>query len=88
MSLAVGRAPEEERAGVVSTCSGFFDLAQAGGGALLGVVAAGFGYRPAFGCGALAALIGPAILRLRVARPGRAAAVHEEPDAYLPPGAD
>jgi MFS family permease len=49
MSLAVGRAPEEERTRVVSTFSGFFDLAQAGGGA---------------------------------------APVLDEPEAYLPPGAD
>jgi MFS family permease len=88
MSLAVGRAPEEQRARVVSTFSGFFDLAQAGGGALLGAAAAAFGYRAAFGCGALAALVGLTVLRLRVARPVRAADVRGEPAAYLPEGAE
>jgi predicted MFS family arabinose efflux permease len=88
MSLAVGRAREQERAQVVSTFSGFFDLAQAGGGAVLGVAAAAAGYRAAFGCGALSALLGLLVLRLHVTRPGRAVPVHDEPDAYLPPGAD
>jgi len=88
MSLAVSRAPEEERARVVSTFSGFFDLAQAGGGAVLGAAAAAFGYQAAFGCGALAALSGVLVLRLRVTRPSRDVDVRDEPEAYLPPGAD
>jgi predicted MFS family arabinose efflux permease len=91
MSLAVGRAPEEERARVVSTFSGFFDLAQAGGGAVLGAAAAELGYRAAFGCGALSALLGLAILRLRVTReptPAPAEPVGLEPAAYELPAVD
>jgi len=88
MSLAVGRAPEEERTSVVSTFSGFFDLAQAGGGAVLGATAAAFGYRAAFGCGAVAAVLALGFLRLGLTRSTRAAPVRDEPAAYLPPGAD
>lgn len=93
MSLAVGRAPDHERARVVSTFSGFFDLAQAGGGAVLGLLAAGLGYRAAFGGGAVAALASMLLLRLRVARPERSAPrvphpVSDVPDAWAPPGAD
>jgi MFS family permease len=91
MSLAVGRAPEEERARVVSTFSGFFDLAQAGGGAVLGAAAAELGYRAAFGCGALSALLGLAILRLRVTRtptPAPAEPVTLEPAVYELPTVD
>jgi MFS family permease len=90
MALAVGRAPEAERARVVSTFSGFFDLAQAGGGAVLGVAASALGYQAAFGCGALTALAGLLVLRLRVARGDDGAGQHvdDEPEAYLPPGAE
>jgi MFS family permease len=88
MSLAVGRAPEEERTRVVSTFSGFFDLAQAGGGAVLGVAATVLGYRAAFGCGAVAALLALGFLRLGVTGSAPAAPVGDEPEAYLPPGAD
>ena len=88
MSLAVGRAPEEERTRVVSTFSGFFDLAQAGGGAVLGAAAAAFGYRAAFGCGAVAALLALGFLRLGLTRSARTPPVRDEPAAYLPPGAD
>jgi MFS family permease len=88
MSLAVGRAPEEERTSVVSTFSGFFDLAQAGGGAVLGAAAAAFGYRAAFGCGAVAAVLALGFLRMGVTRSARTAPVRDEPAAYLPPGAD
>jgi MFS family permease len=88
MSLAVGRAPEHERARVVSTFSGFFDLAQAGGGAVLGLLAVGFGYRGAFAGGAVAALISLIVLRLRVARSGADGEVRSEPEAWAPPGAE
>jgi len=93
MALAVSRAPEAERARVVSTFSGFFDLAQAGGGAVLGVAASALGYRAAFGAGALAALAGLLVLRLRVARPSAhdrtgGEQIEGEPEAYLPPGAE
>ena len=88
MSLAVGRAPEKERTSVVSTFSGFFDLAQAGGGAVLGAAAASFGYRAAFGCGAVAALLALGFLRLGLTRSASTAPVRDEPAAYLPPGAD
>src|SRR3954453_2856882 len=71
MSLAVGRAPEEERTSVVSTFSGFFDLAQAGGGAVLGATAAAFGYRAAFGCGAVAAVLALGFLGLGLTRSAR-----------------
>jgi MFS family permease len=89
MSLAIGRAPDTERARVVSTFGGFFDLAQACGGGLLGILAAGLGYRAAFAGGALAAILALAMLRLHVARPdGRRVRVETEPEVWAPAGAD
>ena len=56
--LALGGAPESERASVVGTFSSFFDLSQGLGSLLVGAVAAGFGYRGAFGAGAVFAAVG------------------------------
>jgi MFS family permease len=61
--LALGGAPDTERASVVGTFSGFFDLSQGLGSLIVGGVASFAGYRGAFGVGALAAAIGVIGLR-------------------------
>lgn len=69
--LALGGAPEAERASVVGTFSGFFDLSQGLGSLLVGAVAAGAGYRGAFGAGAVFATAGCTAILVRVGRRGR-----------------
>lgn len=96
MAMAVNRAEEHERAGVVGTFTANFDLAQGLGGFVLGAVAAAAGYRAAFAGGAVCALAGFALLRLRVAppagarrgRPHEMQEILEEPEAWAPPGFD
>lgn len=56
--LALGGAPESERGSVVGTFSSFFDLSQGLGSLIVGLVAAGAGYRGAFGAGAVFAAVG------------------------------
>jgi MFS family permease len=56
--LALGGAPETERGSVVGTFSSFFDLSQGFGSLIVGLVAAGAGYRGAFGAGAVFAAVG------------------------------
>jgi len=56
--LALGNAPETERGSVVGTFSSFFDLSQGLGSLIVGLVAAGAGYRGAFGAGAVFAAVG------------------------------
>jgi MFS family permease len=56
--LALGGAPESERGSVVGTFSSFFDLSQGLGSLIVGLVAAGVGYRGAFGAGAVFAATG------------------------------
>jgi len=56
--LALGNAPETERGSVVGTFSSFFDLSQGLGSLIVGLVAAGAGYRGAFGAGAAFAAVG------------------------------
>jgi len=56
--LALGNAPETERGSVVGTFSSFFDLSQGVGSLIVGLVAAGAGYRGAFGAGAVFAAVG------------------------------
>ncbi len=56
--LALGGAPESERGSVVGTFSSFFDLSQGLGSVIVGLVAAGAGYRGAFGAGAVFAAAG------------------------------
>jgi MFS family permease len=56
--LALGNAPETERGSVVGTFSSFFDLSQGLGSLIVGLVAAGAGYRGAFGAGAAFAAAG------------------------------
>jgi MFS family permease len=56
--LALGGAPETERGSVVGTFSSFFDLSQGLGSLIVGLVAAGIGYRGAFGAGAVFAAAG------------------------------
>ncbi len=63
--LALGRAPDSERASVVGTFSSFFDLSQGLGALIVGGVAAAAGYRGAFAVGAVAAAIGLLALRTR-----------------------
>jgi MFS family permease len=91
MTMAVNSASEHERSAVVGSFTAFFDLAQGTSGFALGAVAAAAGYRAAFGSGAGFALLGLALLRLKV---GRVPPVHHhptsdilaEPDAWMPPG--
>jgi len=56
--LALGGAPESERGSVVGTFSSFFDLSQGLGSLIVGLVAAGAGYRGAFGAGGIFAAFG------------------------------
>lgn len=63
MSLAVAGVPAGERGSVMGTFTAFFDLAQGVGGALLGLVAAGFDYEGAFIVGGLLSAAGVAVLR-------------------------
>jgi len=63
--LALGAAPDTERASVLGTFSGFFDLSQGLGSLIVGGVASFGGYRAAFAAGAVAAAIGVIGLRLR-----------------------
>jgi len=56
--LALGNASETERGSVVGTFSSFFDLSQGLGSLVVGLVAAGAGYRGAFGAGAVFAAAG------------------------------
>ena len=94
MAMAVNRAEEHERAAVVGTFTAAFDLAQGAGGFVLGGVAAAAGYRASFAGGGVCALLGLALLRLRVAPPAGTPERHDtheilaEPDAWAPPGFD
>jgi MFS family permease len=63
--LALGGAPDRERASVVGTFSSFFDLSQGLGSLGVGGVAAATSYRGAFGAGAVAAVAGFILLRAR-----------------------
>jgi MFS family permease len=71
--LALGGAPETERASVVGTFSSFFDASQGLGALLVGAVAEGLGYRGAFAAGAIAAAIGAASLHAHSVQQRRAA---------------
>ena len=75
--LALGAAPETERASVVGTFSSFFDLSQGLGALMVGGVAAATDYRGAFGAGAVAAAIGAVALRTHTVQRQRAAALEE-----------
>lgn len=63
MTLALTGVPENERGSAVGTISSFFDASQGLGAVMLGGVAALSGYRGAFVGGAVAALVGLALLR-------------------------
>jgi len=63
MTLALTGVPENERGSAVGTVSSFFDASQGLGAVMLGGVAALSGYRGAFVGGAVAALVGLALLR-------------------------
>jgi hypothetical protein len=75
--LALAGAPETERASVVGTFSGFFDLSQGLGSLIVGAVASFAGYRGAFGAGAVAAAIGIAALRGRALQQRRSATLDD-----------
>ncbi len=75
--LALAGAPDTERASVVGTFSGFFDLSQGLGSLIVGGVASFAGYRGAFGAGAVAAAIGIAALRGRAMQQRRAVALDD-----------
>lgn len=75
--LALGSAPESERASVVGTFSSFFDLSQGLGSLIVGGVAALTSYQGAFGAGALFAVVGFLGLWLHSTRARRSAHVDE-----------
>ena len=56
LTVTINRTPETARGEVVSTFSMFFEVGGAMGGVLGGAVARTFGYRGAFGIGAVVAL--------------------------------
>jgi MFS family permease len=80
--LALGAAPDTERASVVGTFSSFFDLSQATGSFIVGGVAAATSYRGAFGAGAVAAAVGLVALRSLTRRRIRPAHIDEE-DVFI-----
>jgi MFS family permease len=73
--LALGGAPDTERASVVGTFSSFFDLSQGLGSLLVGAVASFAGYRGAFAAGAVSAGVGIVALRVRAAQRARSVAL-------------
>lgn len=75
--LALGAAPETERASVVGTFSSFFDLSQGLGSLIVGGIAALTSYQGAFGAGALFAVVGFLGLWLHATRARRSAHVDE-----------
>ncbi|MEX2268747.1 MAG: MFS transporter [Acidimicrobiia bacterium] len=75
--LALGGAPDTERASVVGTFSSFFDLSQGLGSLIVGGVASFAGYRGAFAAGAVSAAIGVVALRMRAMQRARAVALGE-----------
>jgi predicted MFS family arabinose efflux permease len=76
--MALADIPDTERASVVGTFSSFFDLSQGIGALLCGVAQQLFGYRAAFGVGAILAAVGCAVLRTGASR-RRATSVAPEP---------
>jgi MFS family permease len=75
--LALGAAPETERASVVGTFSSFFDLSQGLGSLIVGGVAAMTSYQGAFAAGSLFAIVGFSGLWLHATRVRRRAHVDE-----------
>jgi MFS family permease len=75
--LALGGAPETERASVVGTFSSFFDLSQGLGSLIVGGVAAVTSYQGAFGAGAVFAALGFLGLWLHATQARRGAQVEE-----------
>ncbi len=75
--LALGAAPETERASVVGTFSSFFDLSQGLGSLIVGSVAALTSFQGAFAAGSVFALIGFAGLWFHATRVRRRARVDE-----------
>lgn len=75
--LALGGAPETERASVVGTFSSFFDLSQGLGSLIVGGVAAVTSYQGAFGAGAVFAAFGFFGLWLHATQSRRGAQVEE-----------
>lgn len=63
MTLAISRAPSEERGSVVGTFTAFFDIAFGVGAASAGAIAGAIGYRGAFASAAAVALGGMVLLR-------------------------
>lgn len=71
LALALRDAPAEERASVVSTFSGFFDIANGLGGVTLGVAATLDGYRGSFLGAAIFDVAALGLLRSRLVGRGR-----------------
>ena len=76
--MALAGIPDTERASVVGTFSSFFDLSQGLGALLCGIAQQLFGYRAAFGVGAVLAAVGCVVLRTGASR-RRSTSVAPEP---------
>jgi MFS family permease len=95
MTLVVSRAEPHERASMIGTFTAAFDVSQGAAGLLLGLVAVAAGYRATFGAAAALAIVGLVLLLTVVSRepgppvtPQLAHEVLDDPEAWLPPGAD
>lgn len=67
MSIAVGRVPDSERGSAMATYTGFFDVANALVGPILGVIITFADYRAAFLTTGLLSLVALVLLRINVA---------------------
>lgn len=65
--LAIADVPDNERGAAMATFTGFYDIANALVGPMLGLIVSGLGYRAAFSSTAVAALIALVLLNLFVA---------------------
>lgn len=72
MPLAIAGVPEHERGSAMATFTGFYDLANATIGPLVGLIVAGAGYRTAFLVTGAMSFVSLALLRLVVAPSWRA----------------
>jgi len=67
MPLAIAGVPDSERGSAMATFTGFYDIANALVGPILGLIVAGVGYRAAFSFTAVTAAIALVILNVAVA---------------------
>lgn len=70
--LAIAGVPDHERGAAMATFTGFYDIANALVGPLLGLIVVGYGYTAAFGFTAATALVALVVLNTVIARRWRA----------------